>query len=440
MNAGKYAVVVTLSGFKTATVNDIDVRAGVPAGVSVKMEVGGVEEQVVVTGGSEIVATQSSTVATTISSKQIQSLPLTSRNALDFVVNLPGVNTPGTARNSTVNGLPQGSINMTLDGVSIQDNYLKTSDGFFARVQPRLDAIEEVTVTSAANGADSGGQGAVNIRFVTKSGTNTYKGNFFHTYQNDVLNTNTFFNNRNLAPDPETGKAPKADLLINQPGFNVGGPISIPGLFDGHNKAFFFFNYEDSRSPSKITRTRTILTQGGVAGPVCLQHLERDPDPEPAAAGGGQRPDLDPRSDGREAAGRHPHRERPGTDRRAVGSQPAVGELPGRQQQLHAVSARPRRLQHFQAPHPDRVVQLQPRQLDARHDQHARAVLPRLPEHRQPAVDALHARRRPCGRCSARTSSTSSTSAPRAARPSSRRSCRRRCSAAPRSPTRAAST
>jgi Carboxypeptidase regulatory-like domain/TonB dependent receptor/TonB-dependent Receptor Plug Domain len=266
LNAGKYAVVVTLSGFKTATVNDIDVRAGVPAGVSVKMEVGGVEEQVVVTGGSEIVATQSSTVATTISSKQIQSLPLTSRNALDFVVNLPGVNTPGTARNSTVNGLPQGSINMTLDGVSIQDNYLKTSDGFFARVQPRLDAIEEVTVTSAANGADSGGQGAVNIRFVTKSGTNTYKGNVFHTYQNDLLNTNTFFNNRNLAADPVTGKAPKADLLINQPGFNAGGPITIPGLFDGHNKAFFFFNYEDSRSPSKITRTRTILTEGAAQG------------------------------------------------------------------------------------------------------------------------------------------------------------------------------
>ena len=266
LNAGKYAVAVRLAGFKTVTINDVEVRAGVPAGVSVKMEIGGVEEQVVVTGGSEIVATQSSTVSTTISSKQILSLPLTSRNALDFVVNLPGVNTPGTARNSTVNGLPQGSINMTLDGVSIQDNYLKTSDGFFARVQPRLDAIEEVTVTSAANGADSGGQGAVNIRFVTKSGTNTFKGNAFYTYQNDALNTNTFFNNRNLAPDPVTGKAPKADLLVKQPGFNVGGPITIPGLFNGRDKAFFFFNYEENRSPSKITRDRTILTEGAARG------------------------------------------------------------------------------------------------------------------------------------------------------------------------------
>jgi hypothetical protein len=266
LNPGKYSVTVTLAGFKTATISDVEVRAGVPAGVNVKLEVGGVSEQVVVSAGSEVVDTQASTVAKTLTSKQILALPLTSRSALEFVVNLPGVNTPGGTRDSTVNGLPQGSINMTLDGVSIQDNYLKTSDGFFARVSPRLDAIEEVTLTSAGNGADSAGQGAVNIRFVTKSGSNTFKGNLFHTYQNDALNTNTFFNNRNLAPDPKTGKAPKSDLLQNQPGFNVGGPIVIPGLWDGRQKAFFFFNYEDTRSPSNIRRDRTILGPGALNG------------------------------------------------------------------------------------------------------------------------------------------------------------------------------
>jgi hypothetical protein len=103
--SGKYTVTVTLSGFKTATVNDVELNAGVPAGVSVKLEVGGIEEQVVVTAGSEVVKTQSSTVSTTLTSKQISSLPLTSRSALDFVANLPGVNTPGTVRDSTVNGL-----------------------------------------------------------------------------------------------------------------------------------------------------------------------------------------------------------------------------------------------------------------------------------------------------------------------------------------------
>ncbi len=224
LDAGTYAVTVTLSGFKTVTLNNVVVNAGVPAGVKVTLEVGGVEEQVVVQAGAEVVNTQSSTVAKTINLKQIMSLPLTSRSALDFVVNLPGVNTPGTARQSTINGLPQGAINITLDGVSIQDNFLKTTDGFFARVSPRLDAIEEVTVTSAANGADSAGQGAVNIRFVTKSGTNTFKGNAFYTYQSDKFNANTFFNNRNLPRDPKTGHAPKGQLLVKQPGFNVAAP------------------------------------------------------------------------------------------------------------------------------------------------------------------------------------------------------------------------
>jgi len=133
LNAGKYSVTVTLAGFKTVTLNDIVINAGVPAGVKVTMEVGGLEEQIVVQAASEVVPTQSSTVATTLNAKQIQNLPLTSRNALDFVVNLSGVNTPGNARDSTVNGLPQGAINITLDGMNIQDNYLKTSDGYFAR-------------------------------------------------------------------------------------------------------------------------------------------------------------------------------------------------------------------------------------------------------------------------------------------------------------------
>jgi hypothetical protein len=266
LQPGKYTVTVSLSGFKTATVNDVELNSGVASGINVKLEVGGIEEQVVVQAGSEVVKTQSSTVSTTLSSKQIQSLPLTSRNALDFVANLPGVNTPGGVRDSTVNGLPQGAINITLDGMSIQDNYLKTTDGFFARVSPRLDSIEEVTVTSAANGADSAGQGAVNIRFVTKSGTNVFKGSIFHTLRHDGLNANSFFNNRNLPTDPDTGKAPKAELRQYQPGFSAGGPIVIPGLWDGHDKGFFFFNYEESRTPSNITRNRTILSPAAMAG------------------------------------------------------------------------------------------------------------------------------------------------------------------------------
>ena len=150
-----------------------------------------------------------------------------------------------------VNGLPQSAINITIDGMSAQDNHLKTGDGFFARVSPRLDAIEEVTVNSAAQDASSTGQGAVQIRFVTRSGTNQFTGSGYYYLQHYKLNANTWFNNRD--------NAPKADDVLHQPGARFGGPIVIPGLWNGRNKAFFFVNYEESRSPGANTENRTLL-------------------------------------------------------------------------------------------------------------------------------------------------------------------------------------
>lgn len=251
LNVGSYSVTVTLAGFKTFVANNVVITSGAPAHVRATLQVGGLEEQIVVSSASEIIQTQSSTISTTMNTNQITKLPLTSRSAMDFVTFMPGVSTPGGNRDSTINGLPQGSINITLDGVNIQDNTLKTGDGFFAIVSPRLDAIEEVTVTTAAQGADSAGQGAVQIKFVTRGGTNQFQGSGYHYYRNDKLNANTWFNNRANVDKPE--------LLQNQTGGRLGGPIVIPGLFNGRNRAFFFVNYEEFRQPSDVTRNRTIL-------------------------------------------------------------------------------------------------------------------------------------------------------------------------------------
>ena len=267
LQPGTYTVTITLMGFKTAIVNDVVVNAGVPASVRVALEVGGLEESVTVEGGSEIVQTQTAAVSTTLDTNQIAKLPVGSRSVLDFVVNLPGVNTPGGSRNSTINGLPQSTINITVDGMSVQDNHLKTGDGFFARVSPRLDAIDEVTVASAASDAGATGQGAVQIQFVTRSGSNQFAGSGYYYLQHYDLNANTWFNNRDLPPDPATGKAPKAEDVLHQPGARLGGPIVIPGLLDLRNRAFFFVNYEESRAPAQLTRNRDILhplAQSGV--------------------------------------------------------------------------------------------------------------------------------------------------------------------------------
>ncbi len=258
LSIGTYTVTVALQGFKTYVASEVVITSGAPASVRAVLEVGGLTEQVTVVSSSEIVQTQSPTVSTTVNTNQITKLPLTSRSAMDFVNMLPGVSTPSGNRDATINGLPRGTINITLDGVNIQDNTLRSSDGFFAIVSPRLDAVEEVTVTTASQGAGDAGQGAVQVKFVTRGGTNNFSGSGYYYARRDKWNANTWFNNR-------SGVA-KSALKQDQEGFRAGGPILIPGLFDGHNKAFFFFNYEEFKQPSDLTRNRTILNPAALAG------------------------------------------------------------------------------------------------------------------------------------------------------------------------------
>lgn len=267
LNPGTYTVTVSLTGFKQAVVQNVKMDTGVPATVRLTLEVGGVSETVVVQGGGEIVQSQSANIAKTLNVNQISSLPLVSRNPLNFIVLLPGVNTAGQNRNSNINGLPSSAIDITQDGINIQDNFNKTGDGFFTRVPPSLDSVQEVTVSTATPEAQGGGMGAVQIKFVTRQGSNEFHGSLYEYHRNPVLNSNYWFNNRDQPPDPRTGKAPRARVLFNQYGFRVGGPIVIPGLFNGRNKAFFFVNYEEFRQPSQVNRQRTILnpdTQKGI--------------------------------------------------------------------------------------------------------------------------------------------------------------------------------
>ncbi|HYT74432.1 MAG TPA: carboxypeptidase regulatory-like domain-containing protein, partial [Vicinamibacterales bacterium] len=262
MRIGTYTVTVTLQGFKTFVIQNVVLTAASPANVKATMEVGGVSEQITVSSTSEIVQTQSSTVAQTINTKQIAQLPLTTRSAMDFVNMLPGVTTANGNRQAVINGLPRGTINITLDGVNVQDNTLRTSDGFFAIVSPRLDAIEEVTVSTASQDAGDAGQGAVQVKFVTRSGTNSFTGSGYYFGRRDWLNANTWFNNRDGVK--------KAKLRQNQGGFRAGGPIMLPGLFDGHNRAFFFVNYEELRQPSDVTRNnRVVLNPSAQGGNYC---------------------------------------------------------------------------------------------------------------------------------------------------------------------------
>jgi carboxypeptidase family protein len=270
---GVYAVVVTAPGFKKTEVTNVKTELGGASTVSITLEVGAATETITVSSGAEILQKESTTVGSVITGRQITELPFTSRDALDLVLNLPGTQTPGRPRTSTVNGLPKAALNISLDGVNIQDNTLRSSDGFFTYIRPRIDAIEEVQISTATPGAESSGQGAVQIKFITKAGTNDYHGGGWWYHRNPVLNSNFYFNKLNRIRDPENPgcdptvpgclvETPRARVLLNQFGFKVGGPIT-PWLKD---RAFFFFAYDDYRLPEQQVRTRTILSPDAERG------------------------------------------------------------------------------------------------------------------------------------------------------------------------------
>ncbi len=153
MGSGTYELTVSARGFRQARMHEIKMDVGVPVNVDVKLEIGSQTETVTVMGEGTILQTQTAAVNTTLTGRQIVDLPMVSRDALDLVLFLPNVNTPGRPRSSTVDGLPKGAINITIDGINVQDNLLKSTDGYFTYIRPRLDAIQEVTVSTASGGA-----------------------------------------------------------------------------------------------------------------------------------------------------------------------------------------------------------------------------------------------------------------------------------------------
>lgn len=263
---GLYSVTVTSPNFKTSIVRNVKVDVGTPATVDVALEAGQISEEVIVTSGGEVLQTLSPTVGTSITGRQITETPIQSRDALDLVTALPGTNTVGTVRTSSINGLPKSAVAITIDGVDVQDNYLKSSDGFFTYVRPRIDAIDEVTVSTAVPGADAGGDGAVRIQMATRRGNNTYSGGLYWQHRDESLNANYWQNNRD--------KIQRNKIRLNQFGGRVGGPIpffnfgeGVPMFHSGKDRAFFFVNYEEYRIPeASPTRTRQLLTPAAQAG------------------------------------------------------------------------------------------------------------------------------------------------------------------------------
>src|SRR5215471_3694763 len=246
LQAGSYKITATAPGFQTAVLTGIPVLTARTRDVVVQMKVGEVSSNVEVTAAATALETTSNEISTTVQNNLVQDLPLSGRDVLGFGLLMAGAQRGSSDRNSTYDGLPNASLNITLDGVNNNSQRFKsggTSNFVFAPL--RLGAIEEVTISTSGLSADASGEGAMQMRFVTKRGTNQYHGSAFEQFRNDWLNANSWVNN--------ASGLPRARLRQNEFGGSFGGPI-------WKNKLFFFANYEENRAPSQSLASNLVLT------------------------------------------------------------------------------------------------------------------------------------------------------------------------------------
>ncbi|MFB3903136.1 MAG: TonB-dependent receptor domain-containing protein [Acidobacteriota bacterium] len=243
---GSYRVSAENPGFKRAAVEPVQVEVRVPATVDLRMEVGGVTEEVVVTGSQAqaVINIVNAEINTIVNRAQIEELPLNGRNAAQLALMQAGVTgASGAAREASVNGMRGTFNNLTLDGVNNQDNFIRT-DAFFGVIPLRESFVQEFNITTSNADVDAGTGGSQTM-MVTRSGSNDYHGQLGYYHRNDALNANSFFNNA-------TGLE-KERVRNHQYGGSLGGRI-IP------NKLFFFVNYEQEKDPATLSVARIVPT------------------------------------------------------------------------------------------------------------------------------------------------------------------------------------
>lgn len=257
MQAGSYKLTATAQGFQAVVVDQILADSGRTTDITVLMKVGTMTETVEVAASGVQLETTSNEVGTTINSSSIKTLPYDSRDALNFTLLMPGVQQSG-GRNNTFNGLPNASLNISLDGMNNNSQRFKSGGtSFFEFAPARLDAIEEVTVSTTGLGADASGQGAMQMRFTTKRGTDRYHFHVLEQMANEDFNANTYFN---ILKGIHRSKT----RTTNYSG-NAGGPL-LPFIHAFKGKLFFFVNFEDLPQPGASPISTTVLQPEAYTG------------------------------------------------------------------------------------------------------------------------------------------------------------------------------
>lgn len=243
--AGVYRIRITFAGFKVYEFSDIKLDTGTEYTLPpVRLELGDVTETVTVEAGAVGVRTSDAQVTDVVEPQQIKILPLGNRNPLVLLGLQATVNQ--NARTVTVIAGQRPSLsNVTMDGVNVQDNFIRANSLNFLPNLPLLSQVAEFTVTTS-NQSVAQGFGASQVSMVTPSGGNEWQFEGFWFHRNNALAANSWFNNA-------TG-IEKPNLIFNQGGVNGGGPLL-------HNKLLIYGYYEFFRQRQQGAQNHVVLTE-----------------------------------------------------------------------------------------------------------------------------------------------------------------------------------
>ncbi len=251
--AGTYEMTVTVPGFKKFVRQNLTVQVAATVRIDVVLEVGATSESVTVTEAAPLLKTESGELSHNVSTDKLDNLPAITlgsttglgniRNPLQAATLLPGTQfaSDNTLR---VNGMPSSTYSIRVEG---QDATNGIHRQFTQVNQAGLDAIQEVTVQTSNFAAEYGQAGGGYFNYTMKSGTNQFHGSAYDYLVNEALNSPVPFTNDG------TGHHIRNRQRRNDYGFTFGGPIDIPKLYDGHDKTFFFFNFEQFRETQRIS-------------------------------------------------------------------------------------------------------------------------------------------------------------------------------------------
>lgn len=242
LTAGTYRFEFAATGFGNLVREAVVVRSGDKLTFDVQMQVGSIAEQILISGGADMVQASTSTMGKVLDDAVLRQ-PLPTRNYLQLQLTAPGV----TANIADTAALGRGSINVSVNGARFNNNsYL--IEGIDAKnlssntanavadtngvPVPALEAIQEVQLQTSLYDAQWGRNGGASVNMLLRGGTNLWHGNLYYFFRNEALNANNFFFNQTGTKRPI--------LRQNLYGGSVGGPVR-------KDRTFFFISYQGAR-------------------------------------------------------------------------------------------------------------------------------------------------------------------------------------------------